>query len=84
MNDLTRLWTTFVKNDKWKQDNVFSTGDTDLAISKSILIIYCFQMFSFVVVVNLASEGQLMVGKFTFTSGEFRKAGGDFPHQFIS
>ena len=30
-------------------------------------------------VVNVASEGHLLAGKFTFTGGEFRRASGDFP-----
>ena len=34
--------------------------------------------------VNLALEGHLLVGKFTWDGGNSRRAGGDFPHQFIS
>ena len=44
---------------------MFLMGDTVAAILKHVLIF----------VVNLASEGHLLVGKFMFTSGEFRKAG---------
>ena len=42
------------------------------------------QIMSFFFTVNLVSQGHLLVGKFTFTGGEFGRAGGDFPHQFIS
>ena len=50
---------------------------------KSILITYILPKVEFFVV-NLASEGHLLVGKFIFTGGEFERAGGSFPHQFIS
>ena len=58
---------------------MFSLGDTALAISKCIQLIYL--MFF---TIDFALEGHLLVGKFTFTGGEFRRAGGDFPLQFIS
>ena len=53
-------------------------GDTDVAVSKSVQIIYNLPNVRFLFIVNLASEGNLLMGKFTFTGGEFRKAGGDF------
>ena len=47
------------------------------------MYIYIFQKRDFFVI-NLASEGHLLVGKFPFTGGEFRGAGEENPHQFIS
>ena len=48
------------------------------------LIKYIFSQKLSIFVDNLASEGHLLVGKFTSTGGEFERASGDFPHQFIS
>ena len=42
---------------------------------KNILIIHILPKNEFGFVVNLASEGHLLVGKFSFTDGEFRNKG---------
>ena len=51
---------------------------------KNILIMYILPKVKFFFCRKSSIRGHLLVGKFTFTGGEFKRAGGDFPQQFIS
>ena len=58
---------------------MFRLGDTALSKLKGIRLMYSLNCEVFD-----HQKGHLLVGKFTFTGGESRGAGGENPHQFIS